>query len=277
MHWLRSIGIIWGISLGLCLAVPNPACAQIRTLKAVSYAGKRYVALKDLAKMYGLSLKHQGKKSLLIRGQYTSLQFKTSGREATLNGCKIWLHAPVTKVRGKWSISDADAKYIVDPIVRPSAYLGARKTRTVVLDPGHGGKDPGTVVVQTYVPEHYVLKHAQKHDYNSFYKEEITHRKEHDLPPYVHLGKIIVRSKNEQMAEKVMLGLYDYIAEKIPKKDLLGPAPCAIARLRDYYRWNILVKDKSRSIMADKIREAIEGFKVPAICYLTVDIDTMGI
>jgi len=145
MHRAYYIGIFLLLALGLGLGMPETATGQVRTLKAVSYAGKRYVALKDLAKMYGLPLKLQGKKTLLIRGQYTSLQFKTNGREATLNGCKIWLHAPVTKVRGKWSVSDADAKYIVDPLVRPSAYLGARKTRTVVLDPGHGGKDPGTI------------------------------------------------------------------------------------------------------------------------------------
>jgi len=145
MRYLHFIGIACCLALGLILTLPGPAIAQVRTLKAVSYAGKRYVALKDLAKMYRLPLKAQGKKSLSIRGQYTSLQFTTSGREAILNGCKIWLHAPVTKVRGKWSISDADAKYIVDPLVRPSAYLGAGKTRTVVLDPGHGGKDPGTI------------------------------------------------------------------------------------------------------------------------------------
>ena len=55
------------------------------------------------------------------------------------------MHAPVVKVRGDWSISDADAQYVVDPLVRPSAYLGARGTRTVVLDAGHGAKDPGTM------------------------------------------------------------------------------------------------------------------------------------
>jgi len=145
MHWVRSIGIGFILTLGLCLVAPESAVGQVRKLKAVSYAGKRYVALKDLARMYGLPLTKQGKKTLLIRGQYTSLQFMTNGRQATLNGCKIWLHAPVTKVRGNWSISDADAKCVVDPLVRPSAYLGARKTRTVVLDPGHGGKDPGTM------------------------------------------------------------------------------------------------------------------------------------
>ena len=143
MHTLRSMGWILLLALGLGLATPPAASAQVRTLKAVAYAGKRYVALKDLAAMYGLPLSMPGGKALLIRGQYTSLQFTADGREAMLNGSKVWLHVPVIKVRGNWSISDADAQYVVDPLVRPSAYLGARGARTVVLDAGHGGKDPG--------------------------------------------------------------------------------------------------------------------------------------
>ena len=139
------------------------------------------------------------------------------------------------------------------------------------------GKDPGQVVVQTYVPEHYVLKHSRHHDYKAFYKTEIKIRKEHELPPFVHLGRIVVRSKDESMAEKVILRLYDYIAEKIPKENLLGPAPCPIARVRGYFRWNILVKEKNRSIMCKKLREALDGFRVPKICFLTVDIDAMGL
>ncbi len=144
MHSLRSIGWILVLAAGIGLAVPETAPAQVRTLKTVTYAGKRYVALKDLAAMYGLPLTMPGGKALLIRGQYTSLQFTADGREAMLNGSKVWLHVPVVKVRGNWSISDADAQFVVDPLVRPSAYLAARGMRTVVIDAGHGGKDPGT-------------------------------------------------------------------------------------------------------------------------------------
>ncbi len=144
MNRLSSIAMVVLLALAGWLAQPLPAVAQVRTLKAVTYAGKRYVALQDLAAMYGLPLTTPGGRTLLIRGQYTSLQFTTDSREAMLNGCKVWLHMPVIKVRGLWSLSDADAQVVVDPVVRPSAYLGARGSRTVVLDPGHGGKDPGT-------------------------------------------------------------------------------------------------------------------------------------
>lgn len=144
MNRLSSIAMVVLLALAGGLAQPLPAVAQVRTLKAVTYAGKRYVALQDLAAMYGLPLTTPGGRTLLIRGQYTSLQFTTDSREAMLNGCKVWLHMPVIKVRGLWSLSDADAQMVVDPVVRPSAYLGARGSRTVVLDPGHGGKDPGT-------------------------------------------------------------------------------------------------------------------------------------
>jgi N-acetylmuramoyl-L-alanine amidase len=145
MYLYRHIWMILVLALGLALAAPEAAPAQVRTLKAVTYIGKRYVALKDLAAMYGLPLTTPGGKVLMIRGQYTSLQFTTDGRQAVLNGSQVWLHAPVVKVRGLWSISDADAQYVLDPLVRPSAYLGARGARTVVLDAGHGGKDPGTM------------------------------------------------------------------------------------------------------------------------------------
>ena len=144
MNRLSSIAMVVLLALVGWLAQPLPAVSQVRTLKAVTYAGKRYVALQDLAAMYGLPLTTPGGRTLLIRGQYTSLQFTTDSREAMLNGCKVWLHMPVIKVRGLWSLSDADAQVVVDPVVRPSAYLGARGSRTVVLDPGHGGKDPGT-------------------------------------------------------------------------------------------------------------------------------------
>ena len=137
------------ILIFLCLlaagGAARPAMAQVRSLRAVNYAGKRYIAVKDLAAMYGLPLTEAPNKKLQIRGQYSMIDLTGDRREMIFNGIKVWLHAPVTKIRGAWHISDADARYVVDPLVRPSAYLSARGVRTVVIDAGHGGKDPGAI------------------------------------------------------------------------------------------------------------------------------------
>ncbi len=145
MHAVRLIWMMTALLMGLLCTTPPPAAAQVRTLKAVAYNGKRYVALKDLAAMYGLPLASAPGQTLVIRGQYVNLQFKENARQAVVNGVQIWLHAPVTKLRNHWHISDADAQFVIDPLLRPSAYISARGTRTVVLDAGHGGKDPGAV------------------------------------------------------------------------------------------------------------------------------------
>ena len=139
-HW---IGTALFLVLLAVAAVPTSATAQVRTLKAVGFSGKRYVALADLAAMYGLPLVPQPGKTLLIRGQNVSLLFTENQRKAVINGTAVWLHAPLTGIKGKWYVSDADAQFVIDPLVRPSAYLGGRGTQTVVLDAGHGGKDPG--------------------------------------------------------------------------------------------------------------------------------------
>lgn len=144
MYPKRTIGWLFCWVAGLALVLAGPVQAQVRTLKAEAHGGHRYVALKDLAAMYGLPLTAPGGKNLFITGKYTSLQFTGDSRMAVVNGSRVWLHAPVTLVRGRWMLSDADAQFVIDPLVRPSAYLGARQTRTVILDAGHGGKDPGT-------------------------------------------------------------------------------------------------------------------------------------
>lgn len=135
-----SIGLL--ALLAFLYAVPPVAFGQVRALKTRVYAGKRYVALKDLAGMYSLPMTTSGKK-ILISGKYTALQFEEESQRAQVNGAEVWLHAPIYKVAGNWSITDVDAQVVIDPLVRPSAYLGARGIQTVALDAGHGGKDPG--------------------------------------------------------------------------------------------------------------------------------------
>jgi len=130
--------------LALAAVAALPARAATVKVTGVAYAGKYFVALEDLARAYSLSYSEKGKQLTLSAGP-TTISLRGEGREMTFNGTSIWLNAPVYLVRGRWSVSDADAGDIIGPLLRPTQYLRARNARTVVLDAGHGGKDPGAV------------------------------------------------------------------------------------------------------------------------------------
>jgi N-acetylmuramoyl-L-alanine amidase len=126
----------------LLLALPCPA-APLSNLRVTAAAGERYVSLKDVAAAYGLTLRVPLGKKVYLQGKWNSWTFEVESRQASFNGTMIWLLSPMLKYKGKWMITESDAREIVDPLMRPYAYIGARGYRVVVLDPGHGGPDAG--------------------------------------------------------------------------------------------------------------------------------------
>src|SRR5439155_24396423 len=64
------------------------------------------------------------------------------------------------------------------------------------------GDRPGRVLIQTYYPEHYALRHAREQDYEGFYAEEIRYRQRLGYPPFFVLASIIIKSKNQAYASR---------------------------------------------------------------------------
>ena len=59
---------------------------------------------------------------------------------------------------------------------------------------GRGDK-AGRVLIQTYHPQNYALRHASAQDYRGFYEEEIRHRRNHGYPPFVALALLLLRQQ----------------------------------------------------------------------------------
>ena len=138
------------------------------------------------------------------------------------------------------------------------------------------GDSGGEVIVQTYAPSHYAILTAAKHDYEKFYEEEIKFRKELLFPPYVKLVKITVRARNDEVALKSSQELTDAI--KAADKDMLvaGPAPAPIARMRGYFRYNILLKGADRAAMCALLRKVLGHFRKPHGVLVAVDVDPIS-
>jgi primosomal protein N' (replication factor Y) len=111
------------------------------------------------------------------------------------------------------------------------------------------GENPGSVILQTYNPEHFCITLAQKNDYNAFYKTEMTNRRELGYPPYARLAQIRISGPDPGSAAALAKdagNLCRSLCLKSPgiQKSVivLGPIVSPIARIAGRFRWQILLK-----------------------------------
>ena len=160
----------------------------------------------------------------------------------------------------------------------PDFRSGERTFNLITQVAGRAGRGDlgGEVVVQTFTPEHYAIRLAARHDYNGFFSEEIRTRRELGFPPFVSLVKITLRARKEENVMKSAEKLAGVLRSKIPGIELLGPAPAPMAKLRGYYRWNILIKAQDREEINRKLRSALKGFRKGTGVIIAVDVDPMS-
>ncbi|MEZ4598508.1 MAG: primosomal protein N' [Syntrophotaleaceae bacterium] len=140
------------------------------------------------------------------------------------------------------------------------------------------GEKPGKVLIQTFVPEHYVLEAAARHDYAGFYEQETAIRRELSYPPFGYLTNCVLAGNDlVQVAETAAV-----FADELERLkgnlavEILGPAPCPLNRLRGKWRFQILLKAVERSSMR-RILSNIGSLRarVPRRVSLIVDVDPL--
>jgi len=109
------------------------------------------------------------------------------------------------------------------------------------------GRLPGRVVVQTFSPHHYAIAPVRTHDYEAFCREELAQRQGLDYPPFGRLAQALVSGPEPEATREAAEGLAalarDAAAERAPAAlEVLGPAPAPLAKLRDRWRFHVLVK-----------------------------------
>lgn len=129
-------------------------CSSTKPAEAGSPTGT--VNLSFLGRLYTMRMSTSGNR-VVLKNKYNTLEFETNGRRAYINGIMVWLHYPCRKYGREWGIKEADYKRGIDPILRSYAYLSKRTPRTVVIDPGHGGKDTGASGSRRHVQEKKVV------------------------------------------------------------------------------------------------------------------------
>ena len=131
----------------------------------------------------------------------------------------------------------------------PDFRSGERTFQLLAQVAGRAGRRTGggSVVVQTYTPEHYAIQAAANHDYHQFYREEIAFRRSAHYPPFSRLIRFTTQSSSNKTAERVATELDGLIratleARKVKDWAIIGPAPAFLQKLRDRFRWHLLVR-----------------------------------
>ncbi|MFA6808924.1 MAG: primosomal protein N' [Eubacteriales bacterium] len=129
---------------------------------------------------------------------------------------------------------------------------------------GRGDK-PGEVVIQTYSPEDRAIYMAAKHDFTSFFWDEISYRKKMGYPPFSHIIRILVYHEKEERVIKAAGELADSLKKalfELGKEDymILGPAPSVLTRLKNEYRWQVSLKGKNPDILRKIVYKGVQYF-----------------
>jgi len=139
------------------------------------------------------------------------------------------------------------------------------------------GELAGEVIIQTYLPNHYVIQTAKEQNYRAFFQCEIEERRKYLYPPFSRFLKILVRGKNEEMVIRKVNEIYDHLKHEVTGGvEILGPAPAPLSKLNNNFRWQMILKGKEISPLQTLGRIAQTYFKKSGSVYLELDVDPVS-
>ena len=145
------------------------------------------------------------------------------------------------------------------------------------------GRRRGWVLVQTFTPDHAVLRAAAEQDYTGFAQRELRMRRELGYPPFGHMARLVLRGANvdqvrlwaEETCRRIQQQLQATGAAEQGGR-VLGPAPAPLARLREQYRFHLQVLAPETVPLWDLVAESLAGLEPPPEVQLAVDIDPVN-
>jgi len=164
----------------------------------------------------------------------------------------------------------------------PDFRSGERTFQIVTQVAGRAGRGEiaGRVIIQTLNPDHHALKHACRHDFKSFYSQEVAQREELYYPPFARLARVVAESKKESLAREAAEG-FVAIAERLGKThrgkiEVMGPSRAPISKVKNVYRWHLVVKGDGRAALSNFLKACLAEMAARQLAdgvRLGVDVD----
>ena len=152
-----------------------------------------------------------------------------------------------------------------------------RTFQTLVQVAGRAGreKEKGRVIIQTYNPDSYAILDSKEQNYDKFYKEEIGLRKLLKYPPFCDI--ILIKFSGTNLNEIIQYSniFYNNLKKYINGENgmVFKPVPAPIDKIKNKFRWRIIIKGKVNSSMIKAINLSFKGTEKAKNTIITVDIN----
>lgn len=139
-------------------------------------------------------------------------------------------------------------------------------------------KKQGNVAIQTYNPYHQILQQVSTTNYTEMYKEQLQERWQYKYPPYFRLIKITLKHRDYNKVDSGVNWLFKALYTSFGE-NVLGPTAPAVARIRNQYIKNIVIKIPPKQnlantkIQVDKIKNTFEAVKEFRSIRFITDVD----
>ena len=173
-----------------------------------------------------------------------------------------------------------------DQSLYQSSYTATERTFQLITQvAGRAGRADlqGTIILQTYVPRHYVYRLASGYDYLSFYKKEANLREITHFPPFAKIVRILFTSEDEDLAKNTTKVYYDNI-KKLAEENkgnfvYIGATKSPVGKIQNKFRYQILIrirKENSDEIIS-KIYELMSELKNNKVtCFVEINPQSLS-
>lgn len=150
---------------------------------------------------------------------------------------------------------------------------------TQVIGRAGRGEQPGEVIIQTLRPDHYALVYSRDHQYKKMFDHEMKLRRHPAFPPYLRLTGLRFQGRVAEEVQQSAVKVARYCRQVVKSENFgietLGPAPSPLDKIKDNYRWQILLKGKKINelhalctILSEKKNELLGRN-----CSMAIDVD----
>ncbi len=171
-----------------------------------------------------------------------------------------------------------------DTLLNLPDWLAAERTFQLLSQlAGRAGRrqQQGEVIIQTYMPQALTLQAVAADDYQGFYQAELAEREKHDYPPFKHLLRLLFSCGSLSTLITVSAAWGNHLQRIIGGRGIVyGPAAAPLAKIKDRWRYHIILKSDDLQLLRDAVAEVevlIKGSGLPGKdIMIGIDVEPMN-